>query len=88
LYLGPLEIANGYHELINPAEQRERFTANADVRQRRGERPIPIDQAFIAALDAGLPACAGVAVGVDRLLMAMLGTDNIHDVMAFAAERA
>jgi lysyl-tRNA synthetase class 2 len=88
LYLGSLEVANGYHELTNPAEQRERFAANAQSRQREGARPIPVDQAFIAALDAGLPACAGVALGVDRLLMAMQGTDNIQDVMAFPAERA
>lgn len=88
LYLGPLEIANGYHELINPAEQRERFAANAATRQRKGERPIPVDQAFIAALDAGMPACAGVALGVDRLLMAMLGSEQIQDVMAFTTERA
>src|SRR3546814_6933484 len=62
LYLGALEIANGYHELINPAEQRERFAANAETRQHAGARPVPVDQAFIAALDAGMPACAGVAL--------------------------
>src|SRR3546814_15418555 len=48
LYLGALEIGNGYHELINPAEQRERFAANAETRQHAGARPVPVDQAFIA----------------------------------------
>ncbi|MDZ4377327.1 MAG: amino acid--tRNA ligase-related protein [Xanthomonadaceae bacterium] len=64
------------------------FASNSQTLQRAVARQIPVDVGFVAALDAGLPACAGVALGVDRLLMAMQGTENIHDVMAFPAERA
>lgn len=88
LYLGPLEIANGYHELTDPHEQRERFRAQTAERQRRGARWVPADEKLVAALDHGLPDCAGVALGVDRLLMAMLGTEQISDVLAFPSERA
>lgn len=88
LYVGPLEIANGYHELLDPVEQRQRFAANATTRQSAGSRPVPPDPNFLAALDAGLPTCAGVALGVDRLLMAMQGTEQIRDVLAFPTDRA
>ena len=83
LYLGPLELANGYHELLDPGEQRTRFERDVDTRAARGEPAPPIDQALLAALAHGLPACAGVALGVDRLLMAMIGCDRIADVLAF-----
>lgn len=83
LYLGPLEIANGYHELRDPAEQRRRFEDNLATRARRLQDIPVIDEALIDALDAGLPDCAGVALGVDRLLMAMAGTTRIADVLAF-----
>ena len=83
LYLGPLELANGYHELANAAEQRARFQRDHAIRQMRGHAEPPLDEGLLAALQHGLPACAGVALGVDRLLMAMLGTDRIGDVLAF-----
>jgi len=83
LYLGPHELANGYHELTDAAEQRTRFERDLAVRRARGAERPPLDEAFLAALAHGLPACAGVALGVDRLLMAMLGTDRIADVLAF-----
>ena len=83
LFLGPLELANGYHELADAAEQRARFGRDADVRMARGHVVPPMDESLLAALGEGLPACAGVALGVDRLLMAMLGTDRIADVLAF-----
>ncbi|WP_256644986.1 EF-P lysine aminoacylase EpmA [Thermomonas paludicola] len=83
LYLGPLEIANGYHELCDSAEQCARFERDATMRAQRGLPAIPVDGALLAALEHGLPACAGVAVGVDRLLMALLGTEKIADVLAF-----
>lgn len=88
LYLGPLELANGYHELSDASEQRARFERDAVVRQRRGQAAPPIDEALLAALAQGLPACAGVALGVDRLLMAMAGMDRIADVLAFDFGRA
>ena len=88
LYLGPLELANGYHELIDADEQRARFERDQAVRAVRGDVSPPIDARLLAALGAGMPACAGVALGVERLLMAMLGTDRIADVPAFDFARA
>jgi lysyl-tRNA synthetase class 2 len=88
LYLGPLEIANGYHELADGAEQAARFGRDTQVRRSRGAPEPPIDTRLLAALAHGLPDCAGVAVGVDRLLMAMLGTGRIADVLAFDFARA
>jgi len=88
LYLGAFEIANGYHELADAGEQRGRFRRDLDRRRQRGAIEPPLDEAFLAALDSGLPDCAGVALGVDRLLMAMLGTPRIADVLAFDFARA
>lgn len=83
LYLGALELANGYHELTDAVEQRARFERDVAVRQARGDVAPPIDTALLDALAHGMPACAGVALGVDRLLMAMLDTPRIADVVAF-----
>lgn len=88
LYLGPVELANGYHELTDAAEQRARFERDLAVRAGRGAPQPPLDEAFLTALAQGLPECAGVALGVDRLLMAMLGTDRIADVLSFDFARA
>ena len=82
LYLGPVELANGYHELNDAVEQRQRFERDLAIRTTRGAEQPPLDEAFLAALPS-LPACAGVAVGVDRLLMALAGTPRIGDVLAF-----
>ncbi|MCX7555705.1 EF-P lysine aminoacylase EpmA [Xanthomonadaceae bacterium JHOS43] len=88
VYLGASELANGYHELTDASEQRARFENDNRRRRTRGQRELPIDEAFLAALDAGLPDCAGVALGIERLLMSMHGTDDIADVMAFAFDQA
>jgi lysyl-tRNA synthetase class 2 len=82
LYLGRYELANGYHELNDAAEQRRRFAHDLQVRRARGAVLPPLDERLLAALPA-LPDCAGVAVGVDRLLMALCGSDRIGDVLAF-----
>jgi len=82
LYLGAVELANGYHELNDAVEQRQRFERDLAIRAARGAEQPPLDEAFLAALPS-LPACAGVAVGVDRLLMALAGTPRIGDVLAF-----
>jgi lysyl-tRNA synthetase class 2 len=87
VYVGPLELANGYHELTDPGEQRERFGRDLGVRQKRASLQPPVDERLLAAMPK-LPACAGVALGVDRLLMAMLGSERIADVMAFPFDRA
>jgi lysyl-tRNA synthetase class 2 len=88
LYLGPLELANGYHELADAGEQRDRFERDVAVRNRRGVPAPAIDARLLDALAHGLPACAGVALGVDRLLMAMLRAPAIADVLAFDFTRA
>jgi lysyl-tRNA synthetase class 2 len=88
LYLGPLELANGYHELADAGEQGTRFQRDLAVRAQRGAPAPPRDEAMLAALAAGFPECAGVALGVDRLLMAMLGAARIADVLAFDFARA
>ncbi len=88
LYLGPLELANGYHELGDAQEQRTRFERDTEIRHGRADVPRPIDHHLLDALDHGFPDCAGVALGVDRLLMAMLGTSRIADALAFDFNRA
>ncbi|MFL9585044.1 EF-P lysine aminoacylase EpmA [Stenotrophomonas sp. AB1(2024)] len=87
LYLGAVELANGYHELNDADEQRARFVRDHAVRQARGAVLPPLDERLLDALPA-LPDCAGVAVGVDRLLMAMNRTGRIADVLAFDFARA
>jgi lysyl-tRNA synthetase class 2 len=82
LYLGSRELANGYHELNDAAEQRARFERDNAHRRERDLRELPIDENLLRVLDA-LPDCAGVALGVDRLLMCLLGTGDIRDVLAF-----
>lgn len=82
LYLGAVELANGYHELSDADEQRARFMRDHAVRTARGAVLPALDEHLLAALPA-LPDCAGVAVGVDRLLMAMNRTGRIADVLAF-----
>jgi lysyl-tRNA synthetase class 2 len=87
-FLGPLELANGYHELTDAAEQRARFAADNAERCARGQAQVPVDERLLAALQHGMPACAGVALGVDRLLSAMLGAASIDDVVALPFARA
>ena len=88
LYLGRFELANGYHELTDADEQRRRFVRDRQVRAGRGTVQPPLDERLLAALQAGMPDCAGVALGVERLLMALSGTDRIADVLAFDFGRA
>jgi lysyl-tRNA synthetase class 2 len=93
LYLGPIELANGYHELLDAVEQRTRFERDHALRdhsllhQGAHWKP-PLDENLLAALGCGMPRCAGVAVGVDRLLGAMLNVDTIAETLAFAFDRA
>ena len=87
LYLGPYELANGYHELNDAAEQRSRFERDNARRRERGLREMPIDEQLLAVLER-MPDCAGVAMGIERLLMCMAGTDRIADVLAFPFSKA
>ncbi|MGI9326245.1 MAG: amino acid--tRNA ligase-related protein, partial [Pseudomonadales bacterium] len=78
-----VELANGYHELGDPAQLRARFAADNDQRQAMGKPVLALDHAFLAAMAAGLPDCAGVALGVDRLVMLALASGRLQDVLTF-----
>jgi lysyl-tRNA synthetase class 2 len=88
LYLGAVELANGYHELADAGEQRARFDRDLMRRRERGTIQPPLDEALLSALDAGLPDCAGVALGDDRVVMHLLGTYDIRHAIAFAVSEA
>lgn len=83
IFFGTLELANGFVELTNAATQKERFETDQCIREQKGLPSHAIDGNFIDALESGLPSCAGVAVGLDRLLMISCGVDDIHDVTTF-----
>ena len=88
VFLGSVELANGYHELGDAAEQRHRFEADRKRRAEAGQELAPLDENLLAALEHGLPECAGVALGLDRLLVAMLDDDHLDAALAFPFERA
>lgn len=88
LYLGRTELANGYQELTDAAEQARRFKADNQQRKQRGLPVYQTDYNLVNALEHGLPECAGVALGVDRLLMAIVGAASITEVIAFPHSRA
>lgn len=88
LVMQGMEIANGYDELVDAHEQHRRFTADQAVRSHNDMPVYPADQRLLQALEHGMPACAGVALGVDRLLMLQCGAHDISEVLAFTHERA
>ncbi len=81
LYLGGIELANGYGELTDPEEQRRRFESDNLDRIATGRAPQPIPEEFLATLERGLPPCSGVALGVDRLLMLAMGAASIAETI-------
>ncbi len=83
VFAGPIELANGYRELTDASEQRKRFQRDNQRRKTLGRPQMPLDERLLAALESGLPECAGVAVGVDRLIMAVLDINDIAEVIAF-----
>ena len=88
LYLGKVELANGYQELTDAIEQRQRFDDENRQREESGKTVCVVDHHLVNALEHGLPDCAGVALGVDRLLMAITEADSIDAVTAFPFSRA
>jgi elongation factor P--(R)-beta-lysine ligase len=88
LYVHGVELANGYHELLDAAALRERNRANNALRQADGKYPLPEDSRLLSAMDHGLPACSGCALGFDRLVMVASGAKSIQEVMAFPIDRA
>lgn len=87
LYLGGIELANGYHELTDAVEQKRRFQGDVELRQARGLPCPALDERLIASLHH-LPDCAGIAMGIDRLMMSLLKAESISDVVAFDFSRA
>ncbi|MEN8175725.1 MAG: EF-P lysine aminoacylase EpmA [Pseudomonadota bacterium] len=85
LYVGGIELANGYEELVDGEEQARRFARDTEQRRRKGLESVTVDGRFLDALRAGLPACAGVALGIDRLLMLRCGAQHLDEVLAFPA---
>jgi elongation factor P--(R)-beta-lysine ligase len=85
LYVGGLELANGFSELTEPVEQRLRFEEANRIRQRMGKSELPLPEPFLTELSA-MPPSAGIALGVDRLVMLTIGADSIDQVVAFTPE--
>lgn len=85
-YVAGIELANGFSELIDPMEQRRRFEVDRRLIRAAGRRPPPMPEPFLAELDA-MPQAAGIALGLDRLVMIMLGEENIDQVLAFTPEQ-
>ena len=88
LYLDGVELANGFHELRDAELQRRRFEADLARRERERLPQVPMDERLLRALESGLPPCAGVALGFDRLVMLALGKRSVGEVMAFSWPRA
>ncbi|MFU8765783.1 MAG: EF-P lysine aminoacylase EpmA [Haliea sp.] len=88
LYVDGIELANGYHELADAAEQRARFEEDNRRRHARGQEQRPLDELLLAALAVGLPDCSGVALGVDRLLLLATGEADIRRLLAFSWDRS
>jgi len=88
LYLNGVELANGFHELADAEEQRMRFTQQANTRAANQLSETPMDHRLLAALVHGLPNCAGVAVGLDRVVMFACGARSIQEVLSFPVDRA
>jgi lysyl-tRNA synthetase class 2 len=88
VYFKGAELANGFNELSAFEEQRIRFEKDNQKRQSAGLATKPLDEHFLNALEAGLPDCAGVALGIDRLLMLKINATHIKDVINFPVSRA
>jgi len=88
VFIGPIELANGYEELSDPEEQRQRFANDAQTRQAMGRGLDRLDHRLLAALEKGLPPCSGVALGVDRLVMVILGLHSLEETVGIGASDA
>lgn len=82
-YIAGIELANAFDELRDPEEQRRRFEDARRERMIAGREPFPLDEAFLNALQKGLPPCAGIALGIDRLIMVLADASSVREVIAF-----
>jgi lysyl-tRNA synthetase class 2 len=87
LYVGDVELCNGFGELCDPTEQRARFLEDQRARRAQSKPIYPLDERFLDDLERGMPACSGNALGLDRLVALVAGTESIGDVLAFPADR-
>lgn len=78
-----IELTNGFHELTDPEQQKRRFEQDQAIRHQNGQKVYDIDQRLIEAMQAGLPPCSGVSIGIDRLLMVMTGANELSEVLPF-----
>jgi elongation factor P--(R)-beta-lysine ligase len=88
LYLDGIELANGFHELTDAGEQRARFERDNVQRAARDQRVLPVDERLLAALQHGMPDCAGVALGFDRLVALAIGAPTLLRVLSFGIDSA
>ncbi|MCC7430937.1 EF-P lysine aminoacylase GenX [bacterium] len=88
LYVDGIELCNGFHELTDAKEQAKRFELENQKRESQGKRVLPKDTRFLQALEFGIPACSGVALGFDRLVLLALKTKNIKETLTFSFENA
>lgn len=88
LFIGGVELANGYHELLDPTELKERNTLVNRLRNQDGKSVLPQESRLLEAMHSGLPACSGCALGIERLLMVLMKKQAIDEVLAFPIERA
>ncbi len=86
-FINGMELANGYFELTDAVEQARRFASDVQQRAQAGQSEVPVDKHLLDALEAGMPACAGVALGVDRLLMQLQSAGSIAEIMPFSWDR-
>ena len=87
LYIGGMEVANGYSELNDPREQRRRMQEQVDSRPPGGEVPPVVDEDYVTALEHGMPPAAGIGIGIDRLAMLATDSSTIRDVILFPLMR-
>jgi len=88
IFINGMELGNGYHELTDPTEQECRFDRDNAIRRQRGLPVVSKDPRLLAALKSGLPNCSGMAIGLDRVLMLLSGSNSINDVLAFPVHHA
>lgn len=87
LFAEGIELGNGFFELTDDVEQARRFSQEQTFRMQQNLPTVETDHKFLAALQAGLPSCAGIAVGLDRLLLVLNGDTSLHDILAFPMDR-
>ncbi|TGL31581.1 EF-P lysine aminoacylase GenX [Leptospira koniambonensis] len=86
LYFGNIELSNAFYELLDPIEQRARFEKEQELRRKLGKEVFPVHEEFLQALERGIPECSGVSIGLDRLLMVLLGRNSLSEVSPYWRE--